>query len=559
MNRLWIIFCVAALAVSELAQGQDAGGGDTSGGGGGGAGAEPTGPAPDAGAPDSGGGTPSTITPSPTSGGEGTTSPLPSSTGATPPTGNSALGAGVPSGAVGSAGAPAPSFNILGGGNFAPRTVAGGSGRFAQPPFRFNVTVAQGYDDNVFSSTGKDIVIPAVVQKVTTFEVETTRQQVGFRFNLPFHNIVPVYSTQRRIVPRTREVELSPRLVLKQPRLGSAVTNLRLGFQAQSISPRTLFTFDATFGALYYFSRPGDSTDLSGSVGLTYVHRLTPRLTVTAQVDAVSQSQPDFSRINGPSRQSTGGNVISASSKLDLAYQVSRRTTAVASYSFNTTIQPGTSTGGSDGSQGTFYQNTISAQFRYMVTPRTTLVVELREGRTTYPEAVGQDSTGSFLLMGADVNLTSRLRATGRVGEELRSYDAGQTASSPYFESTVALILIHGSTLQWNNRFGFEEGSTIGQRRLSFRTNLSLLQAINAHLTANIGIAYNHINISSLQNNPGTQQIVEQQLQANIGLRYVLTRTFSLNLDYSLTDLVSTAPNSGYRRSQVFFGATYTF
>lgn len=461
--------------------------------------------------------------PLPTSGAEGTSSPLPSSSGATPPSGNDALNSGVLSGSTAGTNTapPSPSFTVPGGGGFAGQTLTAGVGRFAQPPFRFNVTISQGYDDNVFSTPDDPLTRSAV--KVTD--------------------------------SRGREIEAVP-AIKAEPRIGSAVTNARLGLQAQLLSPRTAFTLDGTLGALYYYSRPGNSTDYTGSLGLTYLHRLTPRLTVTAQVDAVSQSQPDFSRVNGPSQQGSG-NYVSANSKLDLSYQISPRATAVASYSFNATLQG--ASGSSANNLGDFYENTISAQFRYLVTPRATLAVELREGATRYADAVGQNSASSSLLVGADVNVSARLRASGRVGAELRSFQTGPTQSTPYMESTLSFLFVHGSSLQWNNRFGFEEGASLGQQRLSYRTGLTLNQVITGHITASAGLAYNRIYTSDLGGDSGSEDSVEQQIQANIGLQYLITRHFALNANYTLTDLISTAPNSSYHRNQIFLGATYTF
>lgn len=498
--------------------------------------------------PSAGGGTTDTgssmIFPTgPTSGSSGTASPLPTGAGATPPTGNAALGAGVQSATVPSA-APT-TLSLPGGYGFVPKTFTLGEGRFAQPPVKFNFSVSQGYDDNVFSTPTHPVTSSA--SAAPTQPTKTQKREPVVIIGGPFGIKIITIPEPKAVDQPT--VQVNP--TEPQQKVGSAVTNARVGMEMQAANPRTAFTLDLSVGALYYWSRPGDAADYNGSFGMTYLHRMSQRLTLTAEADAVYQSQPDFSRINTPTSEVTNGSYLSANAKIDLAYQFRPRVATVTSYSLNTTIPFTNST------DSNFYLNTIGTQLRYQYSPRVTYVGEVREAASSYPATPDRDSESSFLLIGADVAFTQRLNATTRVGEEILTPQTGSAQASPYIETSTTYVFLRNSTLQWTNRFGFEEAPSSSQRSLSYRTGLNVNEVISARLTASLGLAYNHVNTDALSG--GGDVTTQQQLQGNFGLQYVVSRTISLNANYTYTQLISNTPGTDYRRNQIFLGANYSF
>src|SRR5581483_11966873 len=170
------------------------------------------------------------------------------------------------------------------------------------------------------------------------------------------------------------------------------------------------------------------------------------------------------------------------------------------------------------------------------------LALDIRGTQTSHPQAVTQDSSDTFLLFGADYMASWRLRATIRMGEQIRAQQqgTGSSLSTPYFETTTAYVFVRGSTLNWTNRFGFEDSGSTTHKTLTYRTDLSLNYVLGAKLTANISIAYNR-NTTSLINGGNSQSdVVEQELQGNLGLNYVFSPALSLNANYTLTQLIST-------------------
>ncbi len=429
-------------------------------------------------------------------------SPLPSESGALTPGGNQALSAGVVSGAAPVA--PPSSFDLPGGNGFLPTTATAGQGRFAQPRFRVTVSLSQGYNDNVYDT--------------------------------PSHPIVP------------------------QKKIGSAVTNGRIAFQTQAITPRSVFTLDASGGVLYYWDRPGRATDYEGDVGLSFAHRINPRMNVSAQGNAVFSSEPDFSRINTPSGRSVTDEYFSANTKLDLTYGWTRRFSTDSSYFFNTTVPINQNNTGQVGINK-YYENGLGTEFRYTVSPRSTAVLDFRETLDTHPDDSQQDSNSTFLLAGFDYAASNRIHATLRVGDQIRNFSEGDTENTPYVETTASYLFSRGSVI-WTNRYGFEEAGSAfesaTQSRLTYRTSLGLTYAFGARLTSNVGVAYNYNTVSTVSG-PSQPDITEQQLQVNAGLTYVVTSHLAFNLNYTLTKLFSNQQGQDYLTNQIFLGASYSF
>lgn len=487
----------------------------------------------------------SSAAPSDSGAGAGVSLPAPGGTGAgTPSTGGFGgvgAGAGAPSGTTEAPAstAPPPSLNLPGGYGFSGATLTGGQGRFTQPLFRFTVSASVGYDDNIFNTPTE----PA------KFEVPEPDIEIVERIERVPTGVPGVFF--RRVVREEKEVQRFVGEIPEPPeRIGSLVTNFRVGVQLQGITPRTALVVDASAGIGYYWDRPEDPSDESARLGLSFIHRLLPRLTVATQVDAVYQSQPDFSRINAPTNI-TGGNYLSVNAKLDLTYQMMPRLGVVGTYAYNSTLLEENET-------SSYHQHTQGLQLRFTVSPRITLTSEYRHSTTTYPDAPLLDSTGNFFLIGGEFLWSARLRTTISFGEEFREYTVGGSQATPYLESTTALLFWRGSILAWSNRYGFEEGGGPTIRRSSYRTSLGLSQVLTSRATARVGFAYNRVSVEDTLN-PDIEEVVEQQIQLTLGMQFVLSSAITLSADYTFIQLLSTLPNVDYYRNQFYIGFIYTF
>jgi opacity protein-like surface antigen len=478
---------------------------------------------------------------------------------------NTGLGAGAGTGTAGLGGAntrtPNPStpesFTLPGAYGQAPLTFSAGAGRLARPRAVWSATAQFGYDDNVLQTPTAQLGLPAQFALVQTQAEIPDRtvlvvippkgpQPVGIRPR-------PTIVTQTiKGQPAVFEKVLVSPAVVPQERIGSVVARSGLGFEFQMANRRTVFTADAHVNADYYFSRPNDQTDFNGNVSLIYAHRYSSRVQFSANVSAAYLSQPDVRVISGPTRQV--GDYLTYNSKFDLSYQFNKRVSTVTSVTlgllnYMNAIQQLNNT----------YSVGIGEELRYTKSAKLTWVGEVRAATTTYPNGPARDSKTYFLLVGADYAYSRRLSGIIRVGESVRSFDAGGgAASAPYLETTAAYRFSNRGSLSWNSRFGFEEPQDANSEVLVFRTTLSAVQAFTARLRGSASIGYINRVTSSTQSLNNTD-ITGSTYTFDLGLDYALTKKFSVNASYSFIDDVSSLEGSDYYRNQFFLGAQYTF
>jgi uncharacterized protein (PEP-CTERM system associated) len=185
---------------------------------------------------------------------------------------------------------------------------------------------------------------------------------------------------------------------------------------------------------------------------------------------------------------------------------------------------------------------------------RTGLVGEYRYETINYDTAP-IDSTTHFLLAGINHNLTEHLIVHVRAGESFRSLENAGNSALPYFESSVDYVRSNHS-LNWVTSYGFESPTAGGATTTkTLRTGLNLNYNLTSRLSAITGVYYHHDENQGGTGSTGTQD----SLDLNLGLRYLINKHFTLNLDYNHTTQGSMGSFPGYSRNRYFAGVTYTF
>ena len=422
----------------------------------------------------------------------------------------------------------APSFNLSGGYGFANQEVVAGQGMFARPPIQLSITLQQGFDDNIYSTSGKPTIIPASVVE---------------RPSGPFvvHDV-----TNEQAIPATFPVK------------GSLVTQGTVDVEFLLARSRAVASLGIHVGGGYYWDRQGDPFDPSGGIDLLFAYKLTPRMQFSGQLNVQYLSQPNYNLVNAPT-QPGSGDYINLSSKFDLTYQWTARfgTTTTLSLSGMNYME-------SISQQNNFLQTTVGESVNYRLGPRTTGVLEVRAGQTSYKSGLG-DSSSEFLLGGFDFMFSQRFTGTLRVGEEYRSYAEAdmQTAATPYLESNLIYGYGKASSLNWTNRFGFEENSTnTSQRQQTFRSGLSVNQVLSAKLRLSLGLNFNHSTYTTItgpQATAGTSQRAQENVSASLGFQYQATRTVSIFGSYTHTRIMTDEEWTTYSKNTTFLGVTYQF
>ena len=346
-----------------------------------------------------------------------------------------------------------------------------GAGRLSKPPITYSFSLSQGYDDNINSSPSHVQTVPEPTPVTFTVEEPTGQSRIG-------HG-PPVLIFRTVTLPTPTPFPTPPSAGI----VGSAVTQATLGLQVQKGTPRTIIVGDLNISDQLYWVQSQEQ-NYTGSLDLNFIHRISPRATLTIYSYAVYQKSPNFNLINAPT---TNGNANSAylngNLKADLTYAWTKRISTVLTGDVNVNYAP------QQKSQD-LYSDTYGIQFRYTVTARNTVTAEIRGGAGSYPDNKLADSTSSFYLLGLDSTFSAKLRntlSTGIENHQFTNLGGGQTL--PYFESTTTFALPRGSAIQWTNRYGSEETATPGVNSSSFRSSLQLYPPIH-HQTGGFGGAH---------------------------------------------------------------------
>jgi hypothetical protein len=338
---------------------------------------------------------------------------------------------------------------------------------------------------------------------------------------------------------------------------GSGYTSGNLGLSYTFGEPRLQLTLNASAGGTYYYSNIGGQNydvDLTTKFGVNY--RATPRLTLTANVLLAYLTEPSFNY--GVGLVTRNGNYFYTSDQLSANYAWMPRFSTSTRYTVAVVKYENSSPGASQDR----IENTFGNEFRFLVTPTTTLVGEYRYEVVSYDQAP-LDSTTNFLLAGFDHTFNSRLTATLRGGDELRSYTQGGNQSGPYFEGNLNYAVGKRTTVTWANSYGIGEPNvSSAQSRTTFHTGLEGNFNLTPRIGANVTFYYEHSDYNGFSSGGGVSpSFTQDSFDAGISLRYAISRILRIQAGYHRTEVTSS--NVGfaqtYSRNNVFAGLNLTF
>lgn len=347
----------------------------------------------------------------------------------------------------------------------------------------------------------------------------------------------------------------------------SFFTNLALGVTYQFGSPRTQLNLSTGASFTYYFDRnsgvngSSDNFDVNVYGAFAITHKVTPRLSLSANLYAAYQSQPDFQTFNNSSisfsRQSQ--NFFFTVDKFSLGYAWTPRFSTVSSYTFGYTNYD-------DDLVSIFedrFEHTFGNEFRFLIAPTTTLVAEYRFGIVDYTESSGRDSTSHYLLAGIDHSFSPRFNLSARGGVEFRNYDSAGflgnpgDQTSPYGELTVNYALAQNTAISWSNRYSIEQSDVPELiSRQTYRTALSLRHNLTTRIVLGLNVAYQHDDYDGNFVTPG---FTEDSFDISLSARYAINRNWAIDLGYTHTEITSGQIFREYTRNRYYGGLTFTF
>ena len=393
---------------------------------------------------------------------------------------------------------PPTTFELPGGYGRAPETITVTDAEVIhRPKFRSSMSLELGYDDNVLESSGK---------------------KIGG--------------------------------VQASPIVGSWFINPHLTGQYKSLGRRYLLSLDATAGGSLYADRAGsDPFQPDGSFLLTGIAKLNGSTQLSAIISAAYYSQPNLALVNAPT-QARQAAYLNVASQVDLEHHWTR------AISTDTTLTQASQTFVSGALQDSDnFSVGIGEALRYAIVKKLAAVAEIRAEETSYTNS-GDSTDTQFVLVGLDCNFGKRFAGAFRVGETF--LQAGSAERNHWFlESTLSYGFGKSSRISWANRYGFENGTSASETRLTYRTGLHFSFGITRRLRASADLDYAHAQISSII---GTaEESVEETFQAAVGLEYLLTRRSTCYIRGLRSQVIAADALSSYSRNQAVIGWTFQF
>jgi len=288
-------------------------------------------------------------------------------------------------------------------------------------------------------------------------------------------------------------------------------------------------------------------------------------MTLGASLYATYTSEPNFNLNLGINRRV--GSYIYSTDDVNLSYLWTPRFSTVSTYTFNTFFHEGQNnppiTGdlSNIGNSDDRVENTFSNQFRFLLLPTTTVLIDYRLGFITYQQNSAFDSVTNAILAGFDHTFSPRLNASFRAGAEYRSYNIAGDSLAPNFEATLGYILGRRSSLGWFANYGLEPADIVGSaERTTFRTGINGRYNWTARISSTIAAIYEHDDYGT-NSNPviAGPSFSEDTINLALSARYAVTRYFGIQGSYNFTDVISNQALRGYTRNRISAGIDFTF
>jgi hypothetical protein len=319
--------------------------------------------------------------------------------------------------------------------------------------------------------------------------------------------------------------------------------------------PRLQLVLNGGAGGTYYYqhlSSQDYDINLKGALGVTY--KASPRLTLGSTILATYATEPSFQYAGGLNTRQ--GNYLYTTDRAFVSYAWSQRFSTKTSYTFEAYNYDNNSVGAFSNRTS----NTFGNEFRLQLVPTTSLVAEYRYGIVSYENSI-LDSTTHFALGGIDHIFNPRLTATLRGGAEFRSYDNDGTRNGPYVESAVTYALGRRTSVSWTTRYGLEEPDLLNaQSRTTLRTGLQTKFSMTSRIGAALELYYVHDDYHLFNMGPVvTPGFSDDSFDADVSLRYGITRLLGVQAGYHFTKVTSDAALRDYSRNRFSAGLNLTF
>jgi Putative beta-barrel porin 2 len=296
--------------------------------------------------------------------------------------------------------------------------------------------------------------------------------------------------------------------------------------------------------------------DKSGNLTLAVTHNFSTRLSISADVYASYQTEPDFQSDVGP--ENVRAAHFDTHDIFSLSYHWLPRVSTITSFTFDRIqYEQTTATTTAIGIAQDRSQYGLEEQLQFSLTRRTNLIGQYRFQVVDYDTAP-RNSVTHLVLAGFDHHFTENLTFNVTAGESFRNPQVGESSMSPNVATALHYVGSNHS-VTWTTSYGFEESNLQNATsRTTIRTGLLLAYDLTSRIGATARILYHH---DENEGGPtGTASVGSQDsFDMSLGFRYTINKHFSAHVDYQHTTQSSLGSSSGYSRNRYFAGFTYTY
>ncbi len=333
----------------------------------------------------------------------------------------------------------------------------------------------------------------------------------------------------------------------------SVFTNIVYSFGVPRFALDTRITLQSTS----YEQRPGGERDDAYGIQLAASYQVRPRLRMSLSTRTAYQSQPNSTQIGGIFFFT--GPYSSTDTEFTLVYEVRPRFSLDFGYVANTVQYEDEIVNQQSG----FFSQTYSLTLNYLITPRTTVLVEYRFNPLTFPDA-DLGSTGQILTFGVSRRVSPRFNWTLQLGGEFRSIknppqntEAPTEYAGPFAVGELRYNSGPATEIVGTLRFGTEPSGVAGITiRRTFRMGLSVDHAFGQRFSAELGLNFQN----DFYDLPGSVSDYSQDVTTGVlTLNYQYNPSLGAFARFEYLQVASEIPDSDLSRSVISTGLDITF
>jgi hypothetical protein len=175
-----------------------------------------------------------------------------------------------------------------------------------------------------------------------------------------------------------------------------------------------------------------------------------------------------------------------------------------------------------------------------------------------------RDSIGHYVYVGADYDLTAKLRATARVGGQFTDYsEADECSVSPYADASLTYVFLPRSSVTVGVRHDRNSTDIVspdgkGRPTLDAESTVAYLQVIH-QITSKLNASFLGQYQTSEFNDGHSDGDVEDLILLGVNFGYSFNRHFSAEAGYNYDILSSDVMGRNYHRNRVYLGVRATY